>query len=31
VFFAEEVSAGYPYTPDSCRFWDADTRGSTRF
>jgi len=25
IFFAEEVSAGYPYTPDGGRFWDADT------
>jgi probable F420-dependent oxidoreductase len=25
VFFAEKVSAGYPYTPDGSRFWDADT------
>ncbi|WP_214400869.1 TIGR03619 family F420-dependent LLM class oxidoreductase [Pseudonocardia lacus] len=25
VFFAGKVSAGYPYTPDGGRFWDADT------
>ncbi|MCO1655483.1 TIGR03619 family F420-dependent LLM class oxidoreductase [Pseudonocardia humida] len=25
VFFAEQVSARYPYTPDGGRFWDADT------
>jgi probable F420-dependent oxidoreductase len=25
VFFAEKVSAKYPYTPDGGRFWDAST------
>lgn len=25
VFFPEEVSAGYPYTPDGSRFWAAET------
>jgi probable F420-dependent oxidoreductase len=25
VFFAEKVSANYPYTPDGGRFWDAST------
>ncbi|MPZ80678.1 MAG: TIGR03619 family F420-dependent LLM class oxidoreductase [Actinophytocola sp.] len=25
LFFSEEVSAKYPYTPDGSRFWDADT------
>ncbi len=25
LFFAEQVSAKYPYTPDGSRFWDADT------
>jgi probable F420-dependent oxidoreductase len=25
VFFPEEVSAGYPYTPDGDRFWAPDT------
>ena len=25
VFFPEQVSAGYPYTPDGSRFWAADT------
>ncbi len=25
VFFPEEVSAGYPYTPDGERFWEPDT------
>jgi probable F420-dependent oxidoreductase len=25
VFYPEEVSAAYPYTPDGARFWDADT------
>ncbi|MEX0875450.1 MAG: TIGR03619 family F420-dependent LLM class oxidoreductase [Actinomycetota bacterium] len=25
VFFPEEVSAGYPYTPDGSRFWAPDT------
>jgi probable F420-dependent oxidoreductase len=25
LFYSEEVSASYPYTPDGSRFWDADT------
>jgi len=25
LFFSEQVSAKYPYTPDGSRFWDADT------
>ncbi len=25
LFYSEEVSAKYPYTPDGSRFWDADT------
>lgn len=25
LFFSEEASASYPYTPDGSRFWDADT------
>ena len=25
LFFSEQVSAKYPYTPDGRRFWDADT------
>jgi probable F420-dependent oxidoreductase len=25
VFYSEQVSAQYPYTPDGARFWDADT------
>jgi probable F420-dependent oxidoreductase len=25
LFFSEEVSAKYPYTPDGSRFWSADT------
>jgi probable F420-dependent oxidoreductase len=25
LFFSEQVSAKYPYTPDGARFWDADT------
>jgi len=25
VFYPETVSAGYPYTPDGARFWDAQT------
>ena len=25
VFYPEEVSAKYPYTPDGGRFWDAET------
>ncbi len=25
LFYSEQVSASYPYTPDGSRFWDADT------
>lgn len=25
LFYSEEVSASYPYTPDGSRFWDAET------
>lgn len=25
LFYSEEVSASYPYTPDGSRFWEADT------
>lgn len=25
LFYSEQVSADYPYTPDGSRFWDADT------
>ncbi|MEV0899117.1 TIGR03619 family F420-dependent LLM class oxidoreductase [Actinoplanes sp. NPDC049802] len=25
LFYSEQVSAAYPYTPDGSRFWDADT------
>jgi len=25
IFYSEQVSAAYPYTPDGRRFWDADT------